>query len=280
MPSSIAANRAYCDVHYDSRTMSTKKRQRELARRKYERQTERRQHSRMKRRTTQQIIAVVVVAALVLGSLAAWILTRPDSEAPAAAGSPAATPVCTEPATVREDTLSWPQAPQQRTFDSAPLLRLDTNCGPITIQTLPELAPQTVSSEIFLAESGFYDGTACHRVTTAGIFVLQCGDPAGDGTGGPGYTIPDENFPGEGAANYPAGTVAMANAGPGTSGSQFFLVYEDTTLPAAYTIWGFMTEGLDIVRAVAASGTAEGGSDGSPAQPVVIESATVSTGTG
>lgn len=260
--------------------MSTKKRQRELARRKHERQHERRQQSRMKRRTTQQIIAVVVVAALVVGSVAVWILSRPEGEPQTAASAPAAAPVCTEPAAVRENTLSWPQAPQQRTFDTAPLLRLETNCGSIAIQTLPELAPQTVSSEIFLAESGFYDGTACHRVTTSGIFVLQCGDPAGDGTGGPGYTIPDENFPGEGAANYPAGTVAMANAGPGTSGSQFFLVYEDTTLPAAYTIWGFVTEGLDVVRAIAASGTVDGGPDGSPAQPVVIESATVSTGTG
>lgn len=264
--------------------MSTKKRQRELARRKYERQHERRQQSQKKRRTVQQIIAVVVVAALVVGSVAVWILSRPDaqpeSEPVAAPIAPAATLDCSEPAAVRANTLSWPQAPDQRAFESAPLLRLDTNCGAITIQTLPELAPRTVSSEIFLAESGFYDGTACHRLTTAGIFVLQCGDPAGDGTGGPGYTVPDENFPGDGAANYPAGTVAMANAGPGTSGSQFFLVYEDTTLPAAYTIWGFVTEGLDIVRAIAAAGTADGGPDGSPAQPIVIESATVSTANG
>ncbi len=106
-----------------------------------------------------------------------------------------------------------------------------------------DFAPATVASAAFLADTGFYNSTACHRLTTAGIFVVQCGDPAGDGTGGPGYQIPDENLPPEGEANYPAGTVAMANAGPGTSGSQFFLVYEDTTLPAGYTIWGQVTDG-------------------------------------
>ena len=107
--------------------------------------------------------------------------------------------------------------------------------------------------------------------------MLQCGDPAGNGTGGPGYSIPDENLPAEGEANYPAGTVAMANAGPGTGGSQFFIVYEDTTLPSGYTIWGTVAKGLDVVKGIAAAGVEGGGTDGPPAQRVVIEKATLTT---
>jgi peptidyl-prolyl cis-trans isomerase B (cyclophilin B) len=87
--------------------------------------------------------------------------------------------------------------------------------------------------------------------------------------------VPDENLPDDGEANYPAGTVAMANAGPGTAGSQFFIVYDDTTLPGAYTIWGQVTSGLDIVKEVASVGVADGTSDGTPLQPVFIESATI-----
>jgi peptidyl-prolyl cis-trans isomerase B (cyclophilin B) len=166
------------------------------------------------------------------------------------------------------------------TFASAPAdgtggtLTLSTNCGDIVV-ALDPAAPATVASAVFLAQQGFYDSTQCHRLTTAGIFVLQCGDPAGDGTGGPGYTVPDENLPAAGTANYPAGTVAMANAGPGTGGSQFFIVYDDTTLPGDYTIWGKVTSGLDIVKEVASVGTSDGSGDGSPRQPVFIESATV-----
>lgn len=261
-------------MHYALPTMSSKKRSREVARRKYERQQQRRQQSQHKRRLRQQIIAVVVVAALVIGSVAVWAFTRTTPE-PVALPEPTAG--CAEPGPIRADTISWEQAPAPTTFPTAPAITLVTNCGDITIQTLPELAPQTVSSEVFLTEQGFYDGTTCHRLTTAGIFVLQCGDPRGDGTGGPGYTVPDENFPNDGADNYPAGTVAMANAGPGTSGSQFFIVYQDTTLPAAYTIWGTVVAGLDVVEAIAQAGTADGGTDGAPAGSVVIDSATVLT---
>lgn len=150
-----------------------------------------------------------------------------------------------------------------------------TNCGAIEIALDADKAPQTVNSMTFLADQGYFDLTSCHRLTTEGIFVLQCGDPAGDGTGGPGYSIPDENLPPEGADNYPAGTVAMANAGPGTGGSQFFIVYGNTTLPSGYTIWGRVTQGLDVVTGVAAAGVAGGGADGAPAQPITIEEASV-----
>ena len=94
-------------------------------------------------------------------------------------------------------------------------------------------------------------------------------------SGGPGYSVPDENLPATEGVNYPAGTVAMANAGPGTAGSQFFIVYDDTTLPPAYTVWGTVTEGLDMVKEIASVGVADGSGDGAPRQPVFIESATV-----
>jgi peptidyl-prolyl cis-trans isomerase B (cyclophilin B) len=151
-----------------------------------------------------------------------------------------------------------------------------TNQGEIVIETTPSLAPLTVNAIAALAQKNYFDKTICHRLTTEGIYVLQCGDPTGTGTGGPGFNIPDENLPEAVENNYPAGTVAMANAGPGTSGSQFFLVYQDTTLPnAAYTIWGSITSGLDILKTIASAGVVGGGADGAPATGVTIESTKV-----
>jgi peptidyl-prolyl cis-trans isomerase B (cyclophilin B) len=151
-----------------------------------------------------------------------------------------------------------------------------TNQGEIVIETTPSLAPLTVNAIAALAQKNYFDNTICHRLTTEGIFVLQCGDPTGTGTGGPGFNIPDENLPEAVENNYPAGTVAMANAGPGTSGSQFFLVYQDTTLPnAAYTIWGSITSGLDILKTIASAGVVGGGADGAPVTGVTIESTKV-----
>jgi peptidyl-prolyl cis-trans isomerase B (cyclophilin B) len=150
-----------------------------------------------------------------------------------------------------------------------------TNQGEIVIETLPALAPLTVNALAALAQKKYFDNTICHRLTTEGIFVLQCGDPTGTGTGGPGFNIPDENLPEPIENNYPAGTVAMANAGPGTSGSQFFLVYQDTTLGPDYTIWGTITSGLEIVQTIASAGVIDGGPDGAPATGVTIESTKV-----
>lgn len=150
-----------------------------------------------------------------------------------------------------------------------------TNQGEIVIDTLPALAPLTVNALAALAQKNYFDNTICHRLTTEGIFVLQCGDPTGTGTGGPGFNIPDENLPEPIENNYPAGTVAMANAGPGTSGSQFFLVYQDTTLGPDYTIWGTITSGLEIVQTIASAGVIDGGPDGAPATGVTIESTKV-----
>ena len=150
-----------------------------------------------------------------------------------------------------------------------------TNQGEIVIETIPSLAPFTVNAIAALAQKNYFDNTICHRLTTEGIFVLQCGDPTGTGTGGPGFNIPDENLPEAVENNYPAGTVAMANAGPGTSGSQFFLVYQDTTLGPDYTIWGSITSGLDILQTIASAGVVDGGADGAPLTGVTIESTKV-----
>ena len=150
-----------------------------------------------------------------------------------------------------------------------------TNQGEIVIETTPALAPLTVNAIAALAQKNYFDNTICHRLTTEGIFVLQCGDPTGTGTGGPGFNIPDENLPQPIDNNYPAGTVAMANAGPGTSGSQFFLVYQDTTLGPDYTIWGSITSGLDILQTIASAGVVDGGADGAPLTGVTIESTKV-----
>ena len=148
---------------------------------------------------------------------------------------------------------------------------LITNCGNIVITTVGAKAPFTMTSIAALANGGYYDDSLCHRLTTQGLFVLQCGDPTATGRGGPQFTFPDENLPANTAKNYPAGTVAMANSGPNTNGSQFFLVYANTTLAPSYTIWGTITSGLDIVKAIAKAGAAGGAPDGKPAKTIAIQ---------
>lgn len=151
-------------------------------------------------------------------------------------------------------------------------LTVTTNLGDLTFTLATDDAPCTTWSFTSLAEQGYFDGTDCHRLTTAGIFVLQCGDPTGTGAGGPGYRFADELA---GDETYPAGTLAMANAGPDTNGSQFFIVYEDTELAPAYTVFGTVDEaGLELVREAAKAGSDEtnGPGDGVPNTPVTIES--------
>lgn len=148
---------------------------------------------------------------------------------------------------------------------------LVTNCGNIVITTVGAKAPFAMTSIAALAKGGYYDNSLCHRLTTQGLFVLQCGDPTATGRGGPQFTFPDENLPANTANNYPAGTVAMANSGSNTNGSQFFLVYANTTLAPSYTIWGTITSGLDIVKAIAKAGAAGGAPDGKPAKTIAIQ---------
>ena len=205
------------------------------------------------------------------------MFSRNDSSAPVAEASPAVVAGCTQAAPSTASPKQYASAPKTDTsIPSGTTITFATNCGDIVVQTLPKLAPATVSSEVFLAGAGFYNQTPCHRLTTQGIFVLQCGDPTGTGSAGPGYSVPDENLPAKNSTIYRAGTVAMANAGPGTSGSQFFIVYQDSPLGPNYSVWGKVTSGLDVVKSVAAAGVADGSTDGAPAQSVVIQQATVS----
>ena len=149
---------------------------------------------------------------------------------------------------------------------SASKLTVETNRGQIGLTLLPEAAPCTVNSFVSLANQGYFDGTKCHRLVPG--FVLQCGDPSATGTGGPGYRFDDELT---GEETYPAGTLAMANAGPDTNGSQFFIVLADSQLPPAYTVFGSVdAAGLAVAREIEKDGN---GADGvAPASDVVIKS--------
>lgn len=140
-----------------------------------------------------------------------------------------------------------------------------TNHGEIVLDLDHAGAPATVNSFVFLANNGFYDGLSFHRVIDG--FMIQGGDPSGDGSGGPGYTLPDELPTG----GYPQGVLAMANAGPGTGGSQFFIVSGDASfLPNAYSRFGTVTAGLDVAQEIAALGSPA--DNDRPREPVTIES--------
>jgi len=168
-------------------------------------------------------------------------------------------------------------APAEKVLKRFPrTITFATNCGDIVVTTVGAKAPITITQLATLARGGYFNDSLCHRLTTKGLFVLQCGDPTATGAGGPNFTYRDENLPTESLNNYPAGTVAMANSGPGTNGSQFFLVFADTTLGANYTIWGTITQGLEIVKAIAKAGVKGGGADGTPNQPISIKRVTVS----
>jgi len=276
---------------------SSNKREREIARAKYERQQQRRAERAAQAKRRNQIVAVVAALVVVVGAVLALVLTNrsgdevadggtspsatasPSTSASASAspsGSASASPTvsvkgCTEAPTPTTKTETWTSPPADtRPAGAQTRLTLATNCGDIVIET------KTTASMAFLVSEGYYELSSCFRLTTSGLFVLQCGSPTNNGQGGPGYTVPDENLPDDAENNYPKGTVAMANAGPGTAGSQFFIVYDDTTLGPDYTIWGTVVSGLDVVEKVAAAGTANGTGDGAPAQPIVITKATTS----
>lgn len=157
---------------------------------------------------------------------------------------------------------------------------MDLNGQQLRFELDGEAAPQAVANFVSLAQSGFFENVNCHRLTTAGIFVLQCGDPDGSGSGGPGYEWrPLENTPPDSV--YQEGVIAMARtSGENWSmGSQFFIVYDESMIPSdsvgGYTIFGKITSGLEAVKAIAEAGTDNGGSDGAPAQPVVMTAISV-----
>jgi peptidylprolyl isomerase len=151
---------------------------------------------------------------------------------------------------------------------------LQTNKGSIEVELFPEDAPVTVNNFVCLAQDGYFNDTPFHRIVKG--FVIQGGDPTGTGSGGPGYQFADEPI----ARDYERGTLAMANAGPNTNGSQFFVVLEDLRgkLPKNYTIFGRVTEGMDVVEAIANTPTRPGrsGENSTPTEPVTLENVTIS----
>lgn len=157
-------------------------------------------------------------------------------------------------------------------------LTLTTNCGTIVIKLDPK-APFTVTQITALAKAKYYDQSLCHRLAVQDFYMLQCGDPSATGMQGPGFTFSDENLPTSAPITYPAGTVAMANAGPNTNGSQFFLVFKDSgVLDPNYSVWGKITKGLDILNYIGSQGVINPTSPGvgAPKLKVAIIKATVS----
>lgn len=258
-------------------------------------------HQHSKNRKT---VAIVTVAALVIALItiiAFAVANSGDDSAPAAPGGSvqpsAAASAADSDAEATADASSDPTAELEVDLDgwansaTAPepklaqgkvwTVQMDTNQGPIVLMLDGVNAPQAVASFISLAQDDFFDATECHRLTTAGIYVLQCGDPTATGTGGPAYRFgPLENMPADDL--YPAGSLAMARIGNDAEsmGSQFFIVYEDSVIPSdaagGYTVFGEVSEGLAIIDAIAQAGTITGDSDGRPAQSVIVNEVTVS----
>lgn len=215
----------------------------------------------MKRRSTVVIIVSTLLLALIV----------PAFEASAARADRAVSKVKCRPTKAVAMTPKKVDPPTALLKRAPRSVTLFTNCGEITIQVFYKKAPITLTVLTTLMNAGYYDQTLCHRVTTELAYVLQCGDPMASGAGDPGFRYRDENLPSAGENNYPEGTVAMANSGPNTNGSQFFLVYQDSTFGPNYTMWGRVTSGLDIVKYIASGGVRGGGTDGRPNIRIAIE---------
>ncbi|GAA2776432.1 peptidylprolyl isomerase [Mycolicibacterium pallens] len=291
--------------------MPTNEQRRATAKRKLERQLERRAQQEKRRQlfvVIGGIVAIAVAAALVV----TFVLTNKDdkdktasgatSTAPVESDAPTTAPPATgglpafkpsanlgsncqypaspEPASKKVDAPHSGKVPTNPATVSA---SMSTNQGNLGLVLDNAKAPCTVNSFASLAQKGYFNDTPCHRLTTSpSLSVLQCGDPTGSGTGGPGYQFaneyPTDQYPPNDPALqqpvvYPRGTLAMANAGPGTNGSQFFLVYKDSQLPPNYTAFGTIdATGLATLDKIAAAGVAGGGQDGKPATDVRIKS--------
>jgi peptidyl-prolyl cis-trans isomerase B (cyclophilin B) len=284
---------------------------RATAKRKLERQLERRAQQAKKRRMMAiiggSVGAVVVIAAVV----ATVVITNKDSSdttasaatttSAAEAGPTAAPPAngqlppfvasanlggnCEYAATAEPPGKKVNPPRGGRVPTNPPLVSasMTTNQGNIGLQLDNGKSPCTVNSFASLAQQGYFSDTPCHRLTTSqSLAVLQCGDPSGSGSGGPGYQFGNEyptdqypaNDPGlQQPVLYPRGTLAMANAGPGTNGSQFFLVYKDSQLPPNYTVFGQIdATGLATLDKIAKAGVAGGADDGKPATAVTVKS--------
>ncbi|NEA59119.1 peptidylprolyl isomerase [Streptomyces sp. SID13666] len=270
--------------------VTKEQRRRQLAREKFERQQQRRTAEQSKARRRNSVIAAVVAVvvaagatAYATGSLDGKEKSKTDAAASPSATTPSKAPdPCAKPGAGTPGKQQWKTEPAMDVDKSAKYtFTLQTTCGDIAMALDAAKAPATVNSFKFLADKGFFDHTKCHRLTADNIFVLQCGDPTGTGQGGPGYTIPDENLkdPAVAKGTYPAGTIAMANTGqPHTGGSQFFLVYKDSPLPASYTPFGTIgADGMKVLQKIAAAGAAapDAQQNTAPNATVVINKAVV-----
>ena len=274
--------------------MPTNKQRREAAQRRLQRQLERREQLARKRHRNLLIGLSVIAVLAVVGAIFAITSVAGDDDVTAApattSAAPSADPAATSaaaPSTNADGTVACtftaddsgtsagtpaPDVPGTGTVAAT----MSTSAGDIGLSLDQAGAPCAAASFVHLAQTGFFNGTPCHRETSSeGLKVLQCGDPTGTGTGGPGYSFPTQVT---GSETYGRGTLAMANAGAGTDGSQFFLVYGDSQLPPSYTVFGTIDEpGLAVLDAIAAKGNdgSNGTDDGAPTEPVTINTVTV-----
>jgi len=208
-------------------------------------------------------VSAIAVSALVL---AGALFYTPQANAAAV--------VC-KPTTAKPRTPLQTNPPQKVAKVLPKTMTLKTNCGDIVIALDPK-APFTVTQLTALARAGYYNKTLCHREAVSGFQMLQCGDPTALGSGDPGFSYADENLPIGKVLTYPAGTAAMANSGPNTNGSQFFLVFGDSpALGPSYSIWGKITKGLDVLKYIASKGVDNPSGIGKPNIKVAIESVVV-----
>lgn len=239
------------------------------------------------------VLALIVLLALVAGcGSSSGNSSRKKASKPSSTQSSSASGPCSYSTDTSGQVARKVDLPSSKPVTTAPTkVTISTDQGNIPVTLDADKTPCTVNSFLSLAKQGYFDKTPCHRLVTQGIFVLQCGDPTASGSGGPGYKFDDElidNDPrlqpcqgavdpqsGKQACTYASGTLAMANAGPGTNGSQFFLVFRDSPLPAAYTVFGRMTAaGLQVVKKVAAGGAkpADAGGNTAPRISTMITS--------
>jgi peptidyl-prolyl cis-trans isomerase B (cyclophilin B) len=272
---------------------SIKDRQRAAARARLEKEMAERAAAARKRRQRQAIIGSAIAVVVIAGA-AAWIITslKDDEKTPSTAASslPAGTVACTwtpDAGGGKVKDVGTPPATAPNTGTAT--MTIDTNLGKIVATLDKSKVPCTTASFAYLSSKKFWDNTKCHRLVNEASFkVLQCGDPFAtgkgyretDGQGGPSYTMAEENLPTDTNNPYPAGSIAMANTGqPGSTGSQFFIVSEDTKLPASYTLLGSITSGLDIVKDVVKAGDDEAfkaqAGGGHPKKEIDIKTLTV-----
>ncbi|MCU4296296.1 peptidylprolyl isomerase [Brevibacterium permense] len=218
------------------------------------------------------LAAFAVLALLLLSGCGSSDSEGDSGESSGSSDSSAAAGTCSYPAdpqTGAKEVDAPEEKPQAKGTVEATVA---TSAGDLAVTLDADRTPCTVNSFLSLAAQKYFDDTECHRLTTEGIFVLQCGDPTGTGSGGPGYSFADEL---DGSETYPAGTLAMANSGPDTNGSQFFVVYDDSSLPPDYTVFGQLDEkSTKTVADLAAKGTDSGAGDGAPKEKVTVTEVT------